>query len=670
MNDFVIEIAASPVATFIARLTALFALGFVVTTLLRRHSAATRHLAWTLTMVAALLLAPAMLLLPSIDLPVLRQEMAKERVVRDAPAPPLAKPLSPTGPVIKEKVVPPAPLDAKSVMLFIWLGGALLLIARYAIGHVGLARLAGRAAAVREGDWLALLRGIALHMRVRRPIGLAESDEIGAPITWRAARPLILIPVESADWTEDRRRVVLLHEVAHISRYDYVTQLAASAACALYWAHPLAWLAARRMRAASEQAADDRVIAAGTLPTDYATHLLNVARSARSLRLSGAVAIGMARKSTLEGRMLALLDDTRDRQTTSRAARLVAGVAGFAALIAVAAIRPVPAEAAQSEREIARRSVEARFNERQSQAEPSSQPSNFSRTVDVRGQSELVVDVQLRGKVTIRGWGEPRVRVTGQFSSTDADRPTITTLSENGRIVVRAVRSSRRENAANYSLEIQVPNTFDVRLLDAGAEATITDVSGRVRNETGAGTLMVQGRTIHLLPSEKAAEEVPLKLDRSASSETEKGRFEAGYRESPKYETSFRESPKYEWRFSESPKFYSDFKWEMNPEEFAKFNKAFENFEFEFKNKFGKEFEDFEYEFKDKFGKEFKFNEEEWNKFGKAFENFELEFREKFAKEFKFKEQDWEKFNKAFEKFGDDYKGRFYYYSPKKPPQQ
>jgi beta-lactamase regulating signal transducer with metallopeptidase domain len=565
MNALLMEVSASPVTTFLARLTALFALGFIVTTLLRRRSAATRHLAWTLTMVAALLLAPAMLFLPSIDLPVLGREITRERVVLDPQTPPSEKLLSPQTTSVEEKVVSPVPLSAGSVMLLVWLGGALLLVARYAIGHLGLARLASRAVAVRDGEWLTLLGSIAAQMRVRRPIGLAESGEIGAPITWRAARPLILIPAESADWTGERRRVVLLHEVAHISRFDYVTQLAASAACALYWAHPLAWLAARRMRAASEQAADDRVIAAGTLPTDYATHLLNVARSARSLRLSGAVAIGMARKSTLEGRMLALLDDTRDRRATSRAARYAAGAVGLTALIAIAAIRPVPAEAAQAR---------ARFIEVPKTTTPA-QPATFSRTVDVRGQSELVVDVQLRGKVTIKGWGEPRVRVSGQFSSADPDRPTITTLSEVGRIVVRAERSSRRANAADYSLEILVPGTFDVRLLDAGREAVISDVSGRVRNETGAGTLMVQGRTIHLLPSDKSAEEVPLKLDRSGFYEQEKPKFETTYQEKPKSDGFYYSlSPKFEW---------------SNGDKWA-FEKAFENFEYDFKDKFGKAF--------------------------------------------------------------------------------
>jgi hypothetical protein len=62
-------------------------------------------------------------------------------------------------------------------------------------------------------------------------------------------------------------------------------------------------------------------------------------------------------------------------------------------------------------------------------------------------------------------------------------------------------------------------------------------------------------------------------------------------------------------------------------------------------------------------------NREDWDKFEKAFQEFEFAFKDKFDKEFRFKEQDWDKFNKAFEKFGEEFKGR-YFYSLKKPPEK
>jgi hypothetical protein len=133
---------------------------------------------------------------------------------------------------------------------------------------------------------------------------------------------------------------VLLHELAHVARRDCLWQLMASLGCAMYWFHPGAWWAAHRMREEREQACDDRVLAAGTRASDYAGHLLAVARAFRPARLTAAAAVGMAARSQLEHRVVAVLDGARARNSVSARVALACAAAGALALLPLAAAAP------------------------------------------------------------------------------------------------------------------------------------------------------------------------------------------------------------------------------------------------------------------------------------------------------------------------------------------
>ena len=132
------------------------------------------------------------------------------------------------------------------------------------------------------------------------------------PMAFGTRQPTIVVPAIADTWAEDRRRAVVLHELAHVARYDCFTQTLAFAACAVYWFHPAAWWAARRLRVERELACDDRVIAAGGRAREYADHLLEIAYAFGGDR-APALAVSMARPRQLEGRMLAALDAARNR---------------------------------------------------------------------------------------------------------------------------------------------------------------------------------------------------------------------------------------------------------------------------------------------------------------------------------------------------------------------
>jgi hypothetical protein len=129
--------------------------------------------------------------------------------------------------------------------------------------------------------------------------------------------------------------------LARTGRRDCLTQLISQAACALYWFDPLVWVAARALRGERERACDDAVVRAGARPSEYATHLLQVARDLRVPRAASLATVCMARRSQLSDRLLAILDERRSRRSVSRRFAVPAWL--VATLVVIPASAFVPA---------------------------------------------------------------------------------------------------------------------------------------------------------------------------------------------------------------------------------------------------------------------------------------------------------------------------------------
>ncbi len=358
----------------------ILALAGIVTTLLRRASAATRHLVWGLALGSLFVLPLLSLVLPSWQvltlpsLPVQFEHVATEvpeilKVPYFADAPQSdAEALAPTGaepaqthpPQIEEGSFPESEVATGNgvweafISLYaamrqahwtqwligLWMLGIGVCILRFVMGGIGVRLLRRGARPIHDLEWLDLADEVGDRLYLRRPVRLIQSARTAMPMTWGFWRPVVLLPSSANSWSETRRRCVLTHEFAHIKRGDCLSQAFAQLICALHWFHPLAWVAARQMRVEREVACDDFVLNGGTRPSDYATHLIEIARSTRVTFVSPLSAVSMARPSQLEGRVLSILDPKRRRRALGRATMVVASVLTVALVLPLAALQP------------------------------------------------------------------------------------------------------------------------------------------------------------------------------------------------------------------------------------------------------------------------------------------------------------------------------------------
>jgi TonB family protein len=219
-----------------------------------------------------------------------------------------------------------------TLMVTGWAIGVIVGAVMLALAFGQLRRIALRAVPVLDGPWSRGAADLAARVGLRRSVTLLQTDAPDVLATWGLIRPRILLPSHAHEWSDPRIQAVLGHEVAHIQRHDWAVQIAAEAIRAVYWFNPLFWLACRRLRRESEQACDDAVLSLGVPPRDYAMHLLGVARSCRTSSLPVAAVMPMARPSTLERRIAAMLNPSLGRQALSHwaVAVTVVGLLGFA----------------------------------------------------------------------------------------------------------------------------------------------------------------------------------------------------------------------------------------------------------------------------------------------------------------------------------------------------
>jgi beta-lactamase regulating signal transducer with metallopeptidase domain len=232
------------------------------------------------------------------------------------------------------------------ILFGLWLAGALFFFSRWRLNAMRLAALVRRAGVLTDSGWNAQVRAFSADLGISRHVALLVSNEIEVPITTGILFPRIILSLDYPDWSTTRRSAILNHELAHIKRLDALTQSLGHLATTLYWFHPLVWLMVREMRAERERACDDHVLATGTKASDYAHDLLDIVSGLREPELAAALA--MARRSQLEGRVLAVLNPALPRGSVSRKVALALAALTLCIVLPLSALRPAPQQAANA----------------------------------------------------------------------------------------------------------------------------------------------------------------------------------------------------------------------------------------------------------------------------------------------------------------------------------
>lgn len=330
----------------VLKATVILCVAWLATFVFRRAAAATRHMIWVLSLAALLVLPAFEALAPRWTV----VHLSSPKPVAVASTVPLSKVETEeltTGPVsdsssglvetsdsdrfaetsvVANPVISPTPRanDYRWAIL-VWGLGSFVVGSVIAAGFLTLRRIESRAVSLPD----------ALAARLDgQPITIRRSLEGRPPtaMTWGAIRPTIMLPQGAEEWSEDRLETVLLHELAHVRRWDAATQVLGMVVCALYWFHPAVWMAAKAARAMAESATDDAVLNAGVRPSTYASTLMEVATElSRQPRPLFSPGVSFMKQSKIESRVRAILD-AQVRRVASRWEKMAAAALALAVL--------------------------------------------------------------------------------------------------------------------------------------------------------------------------------------------------------------------------------------------------------------------------------------------------------------------------------------------------
>jgi beta-lactamase regulating signal transducer with metallopeptidase domain len=333
-------LSRSPGISLLVKATIALILGLSAARLAGGARASVRHLLLASTFAALFLLPLAVVGVPAlaVEVRVAAPQPARNTTLAETQAVPTASasPSRSSGSAPAPETARALPVSWPAVALAVWLAGAAWLLTSLLTSLWRLSRITRHALPWPQVN--DVLSALAAEAEVTRRVRVLLHEQVAGPLTCGFRHPTILLPLDAREWSAADLRCALVHELEHVRRGDWAVQIAARAACAFYWFHPLVWIAWRQLCLEAERACDDAVLAVAR-NTDYAEQLVQLAE--RLLHAPAQPALAMANRSDLSARISALLDGRQPRGRASVWASATALVAAAAIVLAIAPLRAV-----------------------------------------------------------------------------------------------------------------------------------------------------------------------------------------------------------------------------------------------------------------------------------------------------------------------------------------
>ena len=391
--DIAIGIGASFVTALLAKATLTLTVALALTGLARRSRAAGRHVLLVAAFAVLLTLPAASFVIPSRGVTLPAQTAALS-----APAAAVVPVMTSPSPAVVDAQEPVDSLriestgmTASAILWAIWGAGMLLCVLPVLAGTWHLRSLRRSSSVCARGE--ALLHRLSAEAGIQRSVAVRVHESIPGPMTYGILRPVIMLPLDATAWSEEELSRAMIHELEHVRRGDWLSQYMARIVRALYWFHPLVWIAWRRLSLEAERACDDAVLRRSEA-TAYANQLVLLAERLASTATPPLLAMAACRD--LSTRVRAVLDGAQAR---GRAGALPVATAVVAAALFIAAVAPLravrqgqaPADGAQQ--------PPLAFETASVKPNKSGAEERYIR-IDPSGASLTVVNLQLRALIT------------------------------------------------------------------------------------------------------------------------------------------------------------------------------------------------------------------------------------------------------------------------------